>query len=239
MKLDALFVLAGLATVANVAVDATSYARAHDAAPPRQVLQHHDLQSSQLLSYVLGNNNDMQSRHDATRYVEVMGIEPGMTLADIGCGTGFHTLAASGWVGPTGRVYGVDIDAEEVAYVQRRAEALGLTNVTGVVSGPRGLGLPAAGVDRMLLINVLHCMLNGRTEHDPSMRKQVLPFLRSLRAALRPKGLLLVSDQPPEVMHDQGGVSLAVARSLMRAAGFAEWHVEDGTGLYVLVVQKP
>jgi len=56
-------------------------------------------------------------------------VEPGMTVADTGCGTGFFSLALARMVGPYGRVIAVDLQAEALALLEEKAEKLGLAKV--------------------------------------------------------------------------------------------------------------
>jgi ubiquinone/menaquinone biosynthesis C-methylase UbiE len=54
-----------------------------------------------------------------------MHIQPGHAVLDVGCGPGTDTIALAERVGPTGRVVGVDWDAEMIAEADRRAERVG------------------------------------------------------------------------------------------------------------------
>ena len=54
-----------------------------------------------------------------------MHIQPGHAVLDVGCGPGTDTIALAGLVGPTGRVVGVDCDADLIAEADRRAERAG------------------------------------------------------------------------------------------------------------------
>ena len=42
--------------------------------------------------------------------LDALSLASGMTLADVGSGPGFYTLPAAKRVGPTGRVYALDVD---------------------------------------------------------------------------------------------------------------------------------
>jgi SAM-dependent methyltransferase len=55
----------------------------------------------------------------------LMHIQPGYAVLDVGCGPGTDTIALAGLVGPTGRVVGVDTDAEMIAEANQRAEQAG------------------------------------------------------------------------------------------------------------------
>ncbi len=54
-----------------------------------------------------------------------MHIQPGHSVMDVGCGPGIDTLALAGFVGPTGHVFGVDVDEAMIAEAERRAEQMG------------------------------------------------------------------------------------------------------------------
>lgn len=67
---------------------------------------------------------------DLTKYMfRLAGIEMGMRVLDIGCGTGDVSFLAAKLVGTTGEVIGVDKSPQAVAMATKRAEAAGLTNV--------------------------------------------------------------------------------------------------------------
>ncbi len=56
-------------------------------------------------------------------------VKPGQTVADLGCGPGFHVFALAERVGPTGRVYAVDSDPKAIRAVERKAAKRGASNV--------------------------------------------------------------------------------------------------------------
>ncbi|HEY7773766.1 MAG TPA: methyltransferase domain-containing protein [Marinagarivorans sp.] len=55
-----------------------------------------------------------------------MNIQHGDCVLDLGCGPGIDTLALAQWVGPQGRVVGVDSDPEMVAAAHAKATEMGL-----------------------------------------------------------------------------------------------------------------
>src|SRR5689334_5187053 len=58
------------------------------------------------------------------------GVERGMSVADVGAGTGLFTMIFARRVGPSGRVTAVDISEPFLAAIRKRAAAEGLTNVS-------------------------------------------------------------------------------------------------------------
>jgi SAM-dependent methyltransferase len=60
------------------------------------------------------------------RTYEDLRLEPGDAVPDVGCGPGTDTIQLAALVGPSGRVVGVDHDAEMVAEAERRASEAGV-----------------------------------------------------------------------------------------------------------------
>jgi predicted methyltransferase len=146
--------------------------------------------------------------------VEAVELRQGMIVADIGAGTGLFTRLFASAVGETGRVFAVDVSRSFVENIRRRAEADGLQNVEGVVSTQTDVSLPPGIVDLAFLCDTYHHF------------EQPTVTLRSIHAALRPGGQLVIVDfrrvageSPDWVMgHVRAGKD-AVIREV-EAAGF-------------------
>lgn len=59
-----------------------------------------------------------------------IGLKLGSIFTDIGCGNGFFALPAARMAGETGKVYGLDVDAEFIGELKEKAAEEGLTNVS-------------------------------------------------------------------------------------------------------------
>ena len=93
---------------------------------------------------------------EAARVMEWLGIRPGMTVADIGAGSGYYTIRLAAQVGPGGRVLAQDVVPDYLKRLQDRVAKAGLANVTvglGEFGDPR---LPARSVDVALMIHMYH-----------------------------------------------------------------------------------
>lgn len=88
--------------------------------------------------------------------LDALGLRPGMRVADVGAGVGYHTVRLARRVGPTGHVWATDIQEEMLAQLRRRVEAAGLTNVTAVHTRPDETGLPEGQLDLVLMVDVFH-----------------------------------------------------------------------------------
>ncbi|MCS4505135.1 methyltransferase domain-containing protein [Arhodomonas aquaeolei] len=62
--------------------------------------------------------------------VDGLALAPGDTVVDLGCGTGRNLPRLARAVGPAGRIIGVDVSAGMLERARRRADALGLDNVS-------------------------------------------------------------------------------------------------------------
>jgi ubiquinone/menaquinone biosynthesis C-methylase UbiE len=88
--------------------------------------------------------------------IELLALQPGHVVADIGAGSGYYTRRLSRAVGPKGTVYAVDIQPEMLQILTRSAADAGLTNVIPVLGSISDPGLPDAHIDLALLVDVYH-----------------------------------------------------------------------------------
>lgn len=86
----------------------------------------------------------------------LLGATPGMVVADIGAGTGYHSRRLARSVGPEGLVYAVEIQPEMLALLDARAKAEGLGNIRSVLGSETSPALPEASLDLALLVDVYH-----------------------------------------------------------------------------------
>ena len=118
-------------------------------------------------------------REDIIRHLR---LHPGQRVADVGAGTGFFTLLMAREVGPGGLVYAVDIARNFVDASVQRAREHGLSNVVGIVNDQHSVRLAPDSVDLVFISDTYH-----HFEYPQAT-------LRSIHAALRPGGELVVID---------------------------------------------
>jgi len=101
-------------------------------------------------------NPERKKTQDPDVIFGALGLSEGERLADIGVGPGYFALPAAEKVGPTGKIYALDIAAEMLEYLEQRAATAGITNIEAVLSQEVEFPLPDASVDAVLIANVLH-----------------------------------------------------------------------------------
>lgn len=110
-----------------------------------------------------------------------VGIQTGFRVLDFGCGPGSYVPVVSELVGPSGRVYALDIHPLAVESVNRLASGRGLTNVETVLSDCR-TGLPDEFVDVALLYDIYHDLAEPEA------------VLKEIHRVLKPDGVLSFND---------------------------------------------
>src|SRR3954467_2447544 len=99
---------------------------------------------------------DRDAADESGQLIRGLEIASGMKVADIGAGSGYHTLRLSPAVGPTGTVYAEDIVEAYISGLRREAERRGLKNIRIVVGTPDDPKLPAKTIDRAVLVHMYH-----------------------------------------------------------------------------------
>lgn len=164
---------------------------------------------------------------EAARVMQLLGIRPGMAVADIGAGSGYYTIRLSQRVGPAGRVFAEDIMPDYLAGLQRRVAAEGLGNVTLALGEAHDPRLPPASVDVALLVHMYH-------EID-----QPFGLLVNLLPALRPGGRVAILDADRAT--SRHGTPPALLECELRAAGFRQvaFHPLEGGATFLAVFAPP
>ena len=118
--------------------------------------------------------------------LQAIGIRRGMVVADVGAGSGVMTFKMAKLVGPSGKVYAVDIQPEMLEILQTRAQRDKVTNVQTVLDTVSDPKLPAGAIDLILLVDVYHEF------------SQPQAMLDHMREALKPNGRLVLLEYRKE-----------------------------------------
>lgn len=148
------------------------------------------------------------------RIIAALRLEPGMTVADLGAGTGLFTFPMARAVGPDGQVFAVDVQPYFLEHLDAKAAKEGIANVITVAADQHSPKLPAGAVDLAFFCDVYHHVEYPQT------------YLASLREAIAPGGRLVVIDyirdeaKSPPWLLEHVRASPEVFRREIEQAGF-------------------
>jgi ubiquinone/menaquinone biosynthesis C-methylase UbiE len=101
---------------------------------------------------------------EAEKFFRELNLMPGVTFLDLGCGQGAYTLPAAEIIGPSGRVYAVDLWAAGLAALREAAHREKVKNLqTLVADSSQPLPLASGSIDVCLLATVLHDLAEAGT----------------------------------------------------------------------------
>ena len=155
-------------------------------------------------------------------------LQPGQTVLDLGSGGGIDVLLSARRVGPTGKVYGLDMTDEMLALARENQRKAGATNVEFLEGTIEAIPLPDQSVD----VIISNCVINLSEDKDA--------VLREAFRVLKPGGRFAVSDVvirgdvPPEIRRNMelwvgcvaGALSEEAYASKLTAAGFDSVELE-------------
>lgn len=209
-----ILVLDAVAVDGPVPLPAATYRRG-DATRDGIGLYHFDREIAQVMGHLGAGwlERPEREREERTSHLlSMLGITPGMTVADIGAGSGYFTRRLSPMVGETGRVVATDIQPEMLAILEQGLAAEGITNVESVLGRVDDCGLPPESVDLILLVDVYH-----EFDHPWEMA-------RSMRRALRPGGRVALveyrANDPAVPIKPLHTMTAAQSRLEFEAAGY-------------------
>src|SRR5712691_8937899 len=174
--------------------------------------------------------HDEKERDDADepgQLVRLLGIKSGMTVADIGAGSGYYVARLSPIVGSNGRIIAEDVVPEYLRKLRNRVRDLGLQNVAISLGEPHDPRLPAGSVDIAILVHMYHEIA------------QPYALLYNLVPALKPDARVGIVDAfGPTSKH---GTPPSLLRCELAAVGYREISFERLTGsdAYLAIFAPP
>ena len=160
------------------------------------------------------------------KIIERSGIKPGMTVVDLGCGSGAFTTFVARVIGEQGKVYAVDIQPAMLQQLEcklAKAENQGIKNIELRQASAYGLPFEENSIDLVYMITVLPEIPDrGRA-------------LREIKRVLKPDGVLAVTEFLPDPDYPLRSTTIKICQH----EGFV---VDDNTGNlwnYTVRFKKP
>ncbi len=124
--------------------------------------------------------------HQPEKVMDVVGVEPGMVIGEVGAGRGYFTFWLSSRVGEAGKVYANDIVPGVLRSVRERCERDGITNIETVLGEVDDPLLPEGALDMVFIVNAFHDLTHP------------VVLLNSLISSLKPGATVVIIDRDPE-----------------------------------------
>ena len=182
---------------------------------------------AQIVSPSRSAEEHRDSLNESSEIARLLELKPGMTVGDIGAGSGYHTVRLSPLVGPTGSVVAEDVTRDYLIELARRTKRLGLTNVKFALGEPHDPRLPTSSLEAAILVHMYHEI------------SRPYAFLYNLAPAMKPGARVGIVDlERPTSEH---GTPIALLRCELSAVGYREiaTHQLAGDGGYLAVFSPP
>lgn len=119
-----------------------------------QTFKDPDMDVSQFVERFEGESREIFACRD--RILDVLQLQPGMRVADVGAGTGYFSRLMARRVGEHGWVYAVDISPAFIRHVADVNRTQGIQNVTAVLCAEDSINLPEESVDVVFICDTYH-----------------------------------------------------------------------------------
>jgi SAM-dependent methyltransferase len=164
--------------------------------------------------------------------LDALAITPGLTVADIGAGSGYMTVRLAKRVGAAGHVFAEDIQPQMIEMLRARLAREQVKNVTTVLGAIDDPKLPPASIELAILVDVYH-------EFSEPVR-----MLAGLRAAIKPGGRLVLleyrKEDPSVPIRFEHKMSVAEAKAEVEASGFTLTTVDPRLPRqHILIFTRP
>ncbi len=174
--------------------------------------------------------SERQEEEDTEQLMKNLGLKPGMWIADIGAGSGYHAVRMAKRIG-NGKVFAVDVEQEMIRYMDERFKKSKITNIKTVQGSEQDIPIEEGTMDIVLMVDVYH--------------EFSYPFEmgRSLHRILKSDGRVYLvefraedSSVPIKAVHK---MSESQAVKEMKAAGFElETNIDNLPWQHCLVFRK-
>ncbi len=230
MRRHEFFTVLGVAVAAWLFAATTRSAAEDFLAPsgaPAEAFPKPDRPVADIVSPVWRGEKERDAAGEPRQLVRLLGLNPGMTVADIGAGSGYYVVRLAPIVGPNGRIIAQDVVPEYLRGLRKRVRDLGLQNVTISLGEPHDPRLPAHSLDAAILVHVYHEIA------------QPYGLLYNLAPALKLGARVGIIDAIGPIL--EHGTRPSLLRCELAAVGYREigFHPLTGSNAYLAIFTPP
>ena len=121
---------------------------------------------------------------DSSKLFTEIGLKENITMLDAACGMGAYAMAASPYVGPSGKIYAVDLWEDGIDTLKNEIQTRNIENISPSVADiSRHIPIADRSVDICLMATVLHDLVQDNTDQGT---------LKEVERTLKPDGQLAV-----------------------------------------------
>jgi predicted methyltransferase len=194
---------------------------------PAAAFPNPDRPVADIVSPIWHNEKERDAAGEARQLVGLLSIKSGMTVADIGAGSGYYVVRLSPIVGPHGRIIAEDVVPQYLRGLRRRVREFGLRNVVISLGEPHDPRLPANSLDIAILVHMYHEIT------------QPYGLLYNLVPALKPGARVgIVDAYAPTSVH---GTPPDLLRCELAAVGYRQISIDrlTGSNAYLAIFAPP
>ena len=159
------------------------------------------------------DRSERDQEEEPDKAIDALGDLEGLTVADVGAGSGYFTVRLARRVGAKGRVFATDLQPQMLKILATRLARERIPNVTLVQGAVNDARLLPASIDVVLMVDVYHEFA------EPQQ------MLRSIRGALKPGGRLVLleyrKEDPTVPIRPEHKMSVAEARLELESEGLS------------------
>jgi ubiquinone/menaquinone biosynthesis C-methylase UbiE len=143
----------------------------------------------------------LNERQPPDKVMTTIGVKPGMTIGEIGCGRGRYTVYLARETGPSGKVFANDIDEASLSYLRGRCRRLNINNVETITGEEKNPLFPEKSLDMAIMVLVYHMIENPD------------PLLINLKKSLKTGARLIILDPHDSEIDREFGIDRSGAGS--------------------------
>ena len=155
---------------------------------------------------------EREQEEQPEKALDAIGLRDGMTVADIGAGTGYFSFRLAKRVGPSGKVFASDIQPGMLARLESRMKRDGVRNIEMVLGTESDPKLPPSAIDLAIMVDVYHEF------SQPQL------MLRNIARSLKPDGRLVLleyrKEDPTVPIREEHKMSVEQVKRELSAEGF-------------------